>query len=209
MTDELKERFQQLVADPPPPTAVPSEAVFARVRTVRRRRTTGVAVLAAAAVAVVAVVAGNLTDIHSNPPISNPPSPTITAPAIAPIGATIVLVPTLKGRTLTMKVTVSGTVLAPKDPETGTDAPKDTSFVNLSLGTEEGYGDGSQRGGSDGGGMTCAGAKTRRTGTETYQLLDPHTYQKAGTFTFLYRIRYCGSNGAVFKVEKSMPIVVG
>ena len=207
MTDELKERFQQLVADPPPPTAVPSEAVFARVRTVRRRRTTGVAVLAAAAVAVVAVVAGGLTDIDSSPPISNPPSPTISTPTIAQIAATVALAPTLKGRNLTMKVTVSGTVLAPKDPESGTDAPADTSFVNLSLGTDEGYGDGSLRGGSDGGGMSCAGAKTRRTGAETYQLLEPHTFTKAGTFTFLYRIRFCGPKG-VFTVTKTMPIVV-
>ena len=32
MTDDLKDRFEQLVADPPPPTAVPSQAVAARVR---------------------------------------------------------------------------------------------------------------------------------------------------------------------------------
>jgi len=39
MTDDLKQKFEQLVADPPPPSTVPSQAVFARVRTVRRRRT--------------------------------------------------------------------------------------------------------------------------------------------------------------------------
>jgi hypothetical protein len=101
MTEELKHKFEQLVADPPPPSGVPSQAVFARVRTVRRRRTAGVVTLAAAAVIAVAVAAGNLTDINSSPPVTHTPSapvtivtapPTITppptSPTIAPSGST-------------------------------------------------------------------------------------------------------------------------
>lgn len=82
MTDELKDKLQQLVSDPPPPTGVPSEAVLSRVRTVRRRRAGGAAILAAAAVVAVAVAAGNLTNLNSAPPVTNTPGPTpiVTGP---------------------------------------------------------------------------------------------------------------------------------
>jgi hypothetical protein len=82
MPDELKDKFQQLVADPPPPSAVPSEAVFAKVRTVRRRRTAGVAVLAAAAVVAIAVAGNNLTEINSSPPVANTPG--VVSTSVAP-----------------------------------------------------------------------------------------------------------------------------
>ena len=84
MTDDLKHRFDQLVADPPPPSGVPSQAVFARVRSVRRRRTAGVVTLAAAAVAVAAVAAGNLTDIKSAPPVSGTPGTPTTSIVASP-----------------------------------------------------------------------------------------------------------------------------
>jgi hypothetical protein len=75
MTDELKDKLRQLVADPPPPTGVPSEVLFERVRTVRRRRTAGAAtVLATAAVAAVALVSGTLAGPDSAPPVTNTPS---------------------------------------------------------------------------------------------------------------------------------------
>jgi hypothetical protein len=86
MTDELKDKLQQLVSDPPPPTGVPSEAVFSRVRTVRRRRAGGAAILATAAVVAAAIAAGNLTDLNSAPPVTNTPGPTpiVTGPPTTP-----------------------------------------------------------------------------------------------------------------------------
>ncbi|HEY3560104.1 MAG TPA: hypothetical protein VGL05_21695 [Kribbella sp.] len=91
MTDDLKNKLEQLVADPPPPSTVPSEAVFARVRTVRRRRTAGALTLTAAAVVAVAFAVNNVTDIDGRPPISNTPSipaPTPTPSAPGTTGAT-------------------------------------------------------------------------------------------------------------------------
>ncbi|ADB34582.1 hypothetical protein Kfla_5576 [Kribbella flavida DSM 17836] len=82
MTDELRDKFRALVADAPPPTGVPSDAVFARIRTVRRRRATGaVAGLTTAAVAAIAFAAGNVTGVDSAPPVThtpNGPAPVVT-----------------------------------------------------------------------------------------------------------------------------------
>src|SRR6266540_3151055 len=212
MTDDLKHKFEQLVADPPPPSAVPSEAVFARVRSVRRRRTAGVVTLAAAAVVAVAVAAGNLTDIKSEPPVTGTsktvigppttttaggttgptPTTTRTTPVKPPLAADIALKPTVRGRTVTMNVTVSGTVLVPTAD--GQNLPADTSFLDLSGGTTYDFGDG-YTSGSDGGGVLCAkSSKKRTTGRETYQL-ETHTYTKPGTYTFHYTVEYCGTNG--------------
>jgi hypothetical protein len=87
MTDELKAKFQALVQDAPEPDGLPSDAVFARIKTVRRRRTTGlVAGLATTAVATIALAAGNLTGIDSAPPVThtpNGPTPIITGPPTA------------------------------------------------------------------------------------------------------------------------------
>jgi hypothetical protein len=257
MPDELKDKFQQLVADPPPPTAAPSEAVFARVRTVRRRRTAGVAVLAAAAVAAIAVAGSNLTDINSTPPVSGtpgtttipasappstssnattgtvgttttkttgsvqptgpaqpPPSSTQThnPPATPPIAVTVSLLPRLTGRSLTMKVTVKGSLISPLgiegDGSSGVELPADTSFLNRTLGTTYLYGDGEESG-SDGGAVTCSGAKKRVTSQETYTLLDgPHVYKKAGTYTFKYTVQYCGAKNQTLRATKTARIVV-
>lgn len=88
MTDELKAKFQALVEDAPEPTGLPSDVVFARIKTVRRRRTTGlVAGLATAAVATIALAAGNLTGIDSAPPVTetpNRPTPTAVSPTTTP-----------------------------------------------------------------------------------------------------------------------------
>jgi hypothetical protein len=89
MTEDLKHQFEQLVADPPPPSEVPSQAVFARVRSVRRRRTAGVVTLAAAAVIAVTVAAGNLTDINGSPPVTNTPSAPTTIVTAPPTIATV------------------------------------------------------------------------------------------------------------------------
>lgn len=83
MTDELKNKFEQLVADAPPPTGVPSEGVFERVRTVKRRRTATAGILATAVVVGAAIVAGNLASLNSSPaPVTNTPGPTpiVTGP---------------------------------------------------------------------------------------------------------------------------------
>jgi hypothetical protein len=87
MTDELKRRFEQLVADAPPPSGVPSEGVLDRVRTVKRRRTATAGILATAVVVAAVIAAGNLTKLDSAPaPLTNTPAPTtvITAPPTAP-----------------------------------------------------------------------------------------------------------------------------
>jgi hypothetical protein len=212
MTDELKDRFQQLVADPPPPTAVPSQAVFARVRTVRRRRTAGVAFVAAAAVVTTALVASNLTEIDSSPPIANTPTITTAAPTVPALpkpGAAVTLLPTLKGRVLTMKVRVAGTVLVPLGADDHKPLPTNVGLIDLGLGSDYSFGDGSEPGGSDGGAITCQGAKLRKTAKETYTLLDaPHTFTKAGTFTFSYNISFCGGRTGSFTATKTAKIVV-
>jgi type IV secretory pathway VirB10-like protein len=74
MPDELKHQLRQLVADPPPPRGVPSEIVYERIRTVRRRRAAGAAAAAVGAVAVVAVAAGTLSGPNSAPPVTHTPS---------------------------------------------------------------------------------------------------------------------------------------
>ncbi|MFI6678352.1 hypothetical protein [Kribbella sp. NPDC050470] len=250
MTDDLKHKFEQLVADPPPPSGVPSETVFARVRSVRRRRTAGVVTLAAAAVVAVTVAAGNLTDINSSPPVANTPSapatvvatPTIvntpkpfqsktvgpsgtpkpgsgvttgakatgtrtttTPPAAPPTSVDVKLDPTINGRTVTIDVTVSGTVIRPITSE-GQQLPADTSFLNLSGGTNYTWGDGQLPGGSDGGAVTCENAKKRTTGRETYRI-DTHTYTKPGTYTFRYTVGYCGNDGP-FDTSKTIKLVI-
>ncbi|WP_427889438.1 hypothetical protein ACQHIV_39405 [Kribbella sp. GL6] len=252
MTDDLKHKFEQLVADPPPPSTEPSQAVFARVRTARRRRTAGAVTLAAAAVVAVAFAIGNVTDIDGRPPVSNTPTVPMTAVTPAPssptampstqatgatatteppvaqntntpnpgdtppptsntstntpappaVGVHVRLTPTVTGRTVTVKVTVSGTVLVPTAD--GKDLPKDTSFLNLSGGTNYYWGDG-QQGGSDGGAVQCGG-KTVRSGRETYSI-DTHTYTKAGTYTLRYEVSYCNANGS-FKTVKTAKVTV-
>ena len=74
MPDELKHQLRQLVADPPPPRGVPSEIVYQRIRTVRRRRAAGAAAAAVGAVAVVALAAGTLAGPNSAPPVTHSPS---------------------------------------------------------------------------------------------------------------------------------------
>src|SRR5438132_1661096 len=142
MTEELKRRFAQLVADPPPPSVVPSEAVFARVRSVRRRRTAGVVMLAAAGAAAVALALSNVTEIGGTPPITNTPGapktvvtgpPTVTPKPAPPIRVT--LKPSVNGRTVGMTVTVAGQAFIPKVVPEGTLLPSDTSFFDLSGGS--------------------------------------------------------------------------
>jgi hypothetical protein len=199
MTDDLKDRFEQLVADPPPPSAVPSEAVFARVKAVRRRRTAAVVTIAATAVVAIVVAAGNLTDVDGHAPITGTPGtsnavitgPPTISPSQPTIAAAVALKPVIKGRTVTMSVTVSGTVLVPTAE--GVSLPADTTFLNLSAGTTYSFGD-SYTSGSDGGGVLCSKPKQRKTGRETYQL-ESHTYAKPGTYTFTYNVQYCGAKG--------------
>lgn len=258
MSDELKDKFHHLVADPPPPSAVPSEAVFARVKTVRRRRAAGVTVVAAAAVVGIALAGTSLTNLNSSPPVTSTPGapttivtgpPTTAAPttvlttsrqtsagppkgstttgskttgnptgntttgnnpgtgnstgvpALPPIGTSVTLKPKINGRSLTMMVTLKGTVLVPRSAEDGKYLPTD-SFMNLSTGTNYTFGDG-ESSGSDGGSITCVGSKKRFTGQETYNpTFYPHVYQKPGTYTFTYTQGYCGGKGSVTRSVK-------
>ncbi|WP_112244315.1 hypothetical protein [Kribbella monticola] len=101
MTDELKHKFEQLVADAPPPTGVPSEGVFERVRIVKRRRRATAGILATAAVVAAAIAAGNLTGLNSAPaPATNTPGPTpiVTGP------------PTIKPSSPITRTTIAGSV---------------------------------------------------------------------------------------------------
>jgi hypothetical protein len=199
MTEELKDRFAQLVADPPPPSVVPSEAVFSRVRTVRRRRAAGVTTVAAAAAVAIALALGNVTDIGGAPPVTNTPGapksavtgPPTAAPTTAP-PIKVALKPSIKGRTMTMTVTLSGKAFVPTAIPEGTLLPED-SFMNISGGTDYYFGDG-QQGGSDGGSIDCT-RKKLKTGSQTYVIPETHTYTKPGTYKFTYTIRYCGTKG--------------
>jgi hypothetical protein len=253
MTDDLKQQFERLVADPPPPGEKPSEAVFARVRTARRRRAGGAATLAVAAVAGIAVAAGNLTNLSSAPPVTNTPSapvtvvtapptstPTATPPAPPqvhpvtsttttkttgspdkptgtkntpkthtppperPVSVDITLRPTVTGRTVALKVTVSGTVVVPVAE--GKNLSADTSFYNLSMGTTVLWGDGEQ-GGSDPGAVNCWGT-TRRTGRETLTLPEPYTYAKPGTYTIRFEMRYCDGKNSKSSNAKTVKVTV-
>jgi hypothetical protein len=266
MTDELKDKFQQLVADPPPSNGVPSDAVFTRIRTIRRRRTAGVALLAAAAtVAVVAVAAFGVTGLNSAPPpvvgttsaptsiatgppttstplsprTSEPPAtkPTNTAtsttsntspnpptntnkpvpppsnkntspPIIKPTKLTFTLHPTIKGMTVTMRFTTSGSILIPVIERTGKSLPSDMAFQDLSYMTGYTWGDGSPGAGANAALLTCKGANKRVTGQGTDEARDPHTYAKAGNYTFTYTVWYCGTSG-IEKVTKTMELTVG
>jgi hypothetical protein len=127
MTDELKHKFQQLVADPPPPTGVPSDAVFTRIRTVRRRRTAAVAVLATAAtVAVVAAAAVSATGLSSAPPVAGTPGAPHTVvtgpPTTLPTGAPPATTPTSTATHSTSKppatVPADSATTVPADPAT-------------------------------------------------------------------------------------------
>lgn len=271
MTDDLKNKFEQLVADPPPPSTVPSEAVFARVRTARRRRTAGALTVAAAAVVAVAFAVNNVTDIDGRPPISNTPSvvapstpassaPTTTTPSApgttgstasahvsgavhtpnpnaqntgAPntntsntntpppasntplppaLGVHVTLKPTVKGRTVTMKVTLSGTELVPTAAGGKPLSTSGTGFLDLLGGTQFLFGDG-QQSGSDAGAVNCVSGTKPTTGHQTYTLMNPsgasgtYTYANAGTYTFKYTVRYCGNHGWV-PVTKSAQVTV-
>ncbi|MEU8226354.1 hypothetical protein [Kribbella sp. NPDC048915] len=255
MTDDLKQQFERLVADAPPPGARPSEAVFARVRTARRRRTAGVTTLAVAAVAGIAVAAGNLTDISSTPPVTNSPSapstvitapptstqtstPSTTTPKTDPVNSTttvgttgspdkpsgttntpktntppperpvtvdIMLKPTVTGRTVSLRVTVSGTVVVPV-AEDGRNLSADTSFADLSMGTTIVWGDG-QQGGSDPGAVNCSGT-TRRSGHQTYTASEPYTYTKPGTYTIRFELRYCAGKNSKWSNTKTVKVTV-
>ncbi|GAA0622924.1 hypothetical protein HPO96_27985 [Kribbella sandramycini] len=199
MTDELKERLEALVADPPPPSGVPSQLVFTRVRKARRRRAAGAGgLLAAAAVAVVAV-AGNLNDSKSQPPVLGPPPTTQVAPVEPPLGVQLKLTPTIKGRTMTMAVEASGTVLVPiLDGAYVT--PNSQGIWSLSPGADYSFGHGAASG-ADGGPLTCDGSKRRFTGRSTFPA-DPHTYPKAGTYMFTFTVRFCGLNKPVTATQQ-------
>ncbi|MFF0343631.1 hypothetical protein [Kribbella sp. NPDC004875] len=199
MTEDLKSRFDQLVAEPPPPSAVPSEAVFARVRKVRRRRTAGVITVATTCVIAIALALGNVTDIGGAPPVTNTPGapksvvtgpPTATPEPAPPIK--VLLKPSIKGRTVGMTVTVSGKAFIPTAIPEGTLLPAD-SFVDISGGTDYSFGEG-MPGGSDGGSIDCT-RKKLTTGSQTYVIPETHVYQKPGSYKFTYTIRYCGTKG--------------
>jgi hypothetical protein len=113
MTDELKSKFEALVADAPPPSGVPSEGVFERVRTVKRRRTAGAGILATAALVAAAIAVGNFANLNSAPaPVTNSPGPTpiVTGP------------PTITPSSPTSKSSIGGSVNT-LPPVSGSDTP--------------------------------------------------------------------------------------
>ncbi|TDD63415.1 hypothetical protein E1263_00230 [Kribbella antibiotica] len=157
-------------------------------------------ILGAALLAAVVVAACN----SSTPTVA----PTTTPSVPAKVGAEVTLAPVVKGRVMTLKVTVAGTIVVPLGADDQQPLPVGTGFVDLSLGSDYSFGDGSEPGGADGGGVTCQGAKKQHTGTQTYEPADPHTYAKAGTYTFTYKIDFCGGGKGEFSVTKTAKIVI-
>ena len=128
MTDDLRDKLHDLAADPPPPTGVPSEAVFARVRTIRRRRATGAAVLGTAAVAAIAVTAGNLTGVNSAPPVTktpNQPQTIITGPPTTNPTTTVTATPkeSIIASVTTLPPVEESSTQPPSDPPSDTPPP--------------------------------------------------------------------------------------
>ena len=149
---------------------------------------------------------------NTPPPVS--PAHTPDAPVL---GVHVSLTPTVQGRVVTMKVTLSRTALVPADAETG--KPLSTSgpdFLDLLGGTQYYFGDGAESG-SDSGAVRCQSGAERITKHQTYTLRDAtaadasiastHTYAKAGTYNFKYTIRYCGAEGWV-PVTKTTQVTV-
>ncbi|TWD73353.1 hypothetical protein FB561_7242 [Kribbella amoyensis] len=251
MTDDLKQRLHDLVTDQPVPTGDPAEAVFTRVRTIRRRRATGAVTLAVTAVAVVAVAAGNMTGTDSAPPITKSPShpntvitaapptsPTATTPpttapttrktakppvipstrttepstensttappspetsgtpAPKPVRVRVSVEPSIDGLEVSMTLRESGSLLVPVIESTGKTKPVDPVWRNNVWMTGYDWGDGSIPGGANGGLLTCDGASRRISGSGSGPTREPHTYKKAGTYTFTYKVVYCGPDGA-------------
>ncbi|MEU0094733.1 hypothetical protein [Kribbella sp. NPDC006257] len=234
MTDELKRKFEQLVADAPPPSGVPSEGVLDRVRTVKRRRTATAGVLATAIVVAAVIAAGNLTKLNSAPaPLTNTPGPitVITAPPTTtpkptiggsvntlppvensdhppagepsspntsepgPVKLNLTLETTLKNQVMTVQFREWGSMLVPLFG--GKPLPADTQFTDLAVNYGWDWGDGSYDPpqGKNGSGITCDGATKRAQGDVSRSVPQTHHYTKPGTFTFEYRISYCGPNG--------------
>ena len=237
MTDELRGKLRALVADPPPPTRAPSEAVFERVQMVRRRRAAGAAALASVAVVAFAVIANNLAGVNSAPPVTQTPSqpetivtspptassppatdptpsatktsnsvktppptsdsspaseppPTIATPPVPPkLHLNVQLEPSYDNLTVTMKVTESGTVLAPTFEEGGT--LQAGRFQDNLLFVKFWWGDGAAEEWDRYGGVGCWNAKQPVSGTGTNRLGQPHTYAKPGAYTFTYQVNYC------------------
>ncbi|MET7279913.1 hypothetical protein ABZS29_16875 [Kribbella sp. NPDC005582] len=167
--------------------------------------------LSLALVAPIVVAGCNNDDKPSAAGSTAPTTPSVSTPSAstpAKVGAEVTLFPVVKGRVLTMKVTVAGTAVVPLGGDDRKPLPEDTSFVDLGLGAEYTYGDGSEPGGSDGGSVTCEGATKQKTGTQTYEPAAPHTYAKPGTYTFTYKISYCGGPAGRFTATKTAQIVV-
>ncbi|TDD45158.1 hypothetical protein E1263_39275 [Kribbella antibiotica] len=197
--NDLQTLFKGVVADPPPPSEIPSQAVFARIRKVRRRRAAGGAVLATAAVAAVVAIAGNLNSTNSQPPVLAPP-PVVQLP----VGAvSIEMVPTVVGKVGKMAVTMRGTVRVPLSG--GDYLPTDNSFIDMSTGFTATWGQGEPDGG-DGGAISCEGSTKETTGAVTYHL-DPHAYPKPGTYTVKFAVKFCGPTGDVTST-KSVQLVI-
>ncbi|MEV6281829.1 hypothetical protein [Kribbella sp. NPDC051770] len=271
MTDELKAKFQALVEDTPEPTGLPSDAVFARIKTARRRRTTGlVAGLATAAVATIALAAGNLTGIDSAPPVTetpNRPTPTASVPSSTPTSTPTAPKPPIAVSVQTLKpggqetdnteepekantpppskpsspktqepeaplpvklnltlsdLTVNGlkaslasewtgSLLVPVFEYTGRSnmsnggITANAYYYDYDFGDE--YNDPNEGPtGTVGSGLTCDGAYQRYAGSWSGRTVT-HTYRKAGTYTFTYRIGYCTDTG-LREIEKTMKIKV-
>ncbi|MBB6571444.1 hypothetical protein HPO96_27995 [Kribbella sandramycini] len=163
-------------------------AVFARVRTARRRRAAGAAVVAAAAAVAVFAVSGNLNDSKSEPPVlAPPPTPVQTTPP--PYDVTVTLKPVVKGRTVTMNISATGTVLLPIAAG-GLELPAQ-NLMALGQGSAYSWGDDSEPFSAFSNGTECVKAKTPYKGTGTVPA-DTHTYARPGIYIYTYRAKFCG-----------------
>jgi hypothetical protein len=168
-------------------------------------------------VAAIAVAADTLSTADPSAPVAGVPgspstvatgSPTSTpTPTVKPLGVAVSLKPEVTGRRLRLQITVSGTALSPVTAD-GQALPADTAFADYSLGSEYSLGDGAGGGGSDGGTVTCTGAKRRVTGRTVHWVVDaPYTYRRPGTYTITYKIDFCGPKGQ-FTVTKATKVTV-
>ena len=111
------------------------------------------------------------------------------------------LKPKISGRSLTMMVTLKGTVLVPRSAEDGKYLPTD-SFMNLSTGTNYTFGDGGSSG-SDGGSVTCVGSQetVHRAGDVQPDLRTARLHEPRHLHVHLHP-GYCGGKGSVTKSVK-------
>jgi hypothetical protein len=118
------------------------------------------------------------------------------------------LTPKVEGMKLTVRFRWTGSELTPINTFTGKTLETSGGLSENSYNWGYDYGDGryDSPSGKNGGGLSCEGASKRVSGTWTSQT-PTHTYLEPGTYTFSFRVTYCGPNGEV-PIEKTLKIKI-